>query len=39
MFFVISKLLAFFAQPSNVIVLLGLVGLVLTRTRFARAGW
>ncbi len=39
MFFVLSKLFAFFAQPSNVIVLLGLVGLVLTRTRLARAGW
>jgi uncharacterized SAM-binding protein YcdF (DUF218 family) len=38
-FFVLSKLLAFFTQPSNLIVLLGLVGLVLTRTRFARAGW
>jgi uncharacterized SAM-binding protein YcdF (DUF218 family) len=38
-FFVLSKLLAFFAQPSNVIVVAGLVGLVLTRTRFARAGW
>jgi uncharacterized SAM-binding protein YcdF (DUF218 family) len=38
-FFVLSKLFAFFTQPSNVIVVLGLVGLVLTRTRFARAGW
>src|SRR3984957_11941369 len=38
-FFVLSKLLAFFTQPSNLIVSLGLVGLVLTRTRFARAGW
>jgi uncharacterized SAM-binding protein YcdF (DUF218 family) len=38
-FFILSKLLAFFAQPSNVIVLAGLVGLMLTRTRFARAGW
>jgi hypothetical protein len=37
-FFVLSKLLAFFAQPSNLIVLLGLIGLVLTRTRFDRAG-
>jgi uncharacterized SAM-binding protein YcdF (DUF218 family) len=37
-FFVLSKLLAFFAQPSNLIVLLGLIGLALTRTRFARAG-
>ena len=39
MFFVLSKLLAFFTQPSNLIVLIGLLGLVLTRTRFARAGW
>ncbi len=38
-FFVLSKLLAFFTQPSKLIVLLGLVGLALTRTRFARAGW
>jgi uncharacterized SAM-binding protein YcdF (DUF218 family) len=38
-FFALSKLLAFFTQPSNVIVVLGLVGLGLTRTRFARAGW
>jgi uncharacterized SAM-binding protein YcdF (DUF218 family) len=39
MFFVLSKLFAFFTLPSNVIVSIGLVGLVLTRTRFARAGW
>jgi hypothetical protein len=38
-FFVLSKLLAFFTQPSNLVVLLGLIGLALTRTRFARAGW
>jgi uncharacterized SAM-binding protein YcdF (DUF218 family) len=38
-FFVLSKLFAFFTQPSNVIVSIGLAGLVLTRTRFARAGW
>jgi uncharacterized SAM-binding protein YcdF (DUF218 family) len=38
-FFALSKLLVFFTQPSNVLVLLGLVGLALTRTRFARAGW
>jgi uncharacterized SAM-binding protein YcdF (DUF218 family) len=30
---------SFFTQPSNLIVLLGLIGLTLTRTRFARAGW
>ena len=39
MFFVLSKLLAFFTQPSNLIVLIGLLGLVLAPTRFARAGW
>ena len=39
MFFALSKLLVFFTQPSNVLVLLGLVGLALTCTRFARAGW
>ena len=39
MFFVVSKLLAFFEEPSNVIILAGVVGLVLTRTRFARSGW
>ena len=38
MFFVISKVLGFFALPSNLILVLGLVGLVLMRTRFARAG-
>jgi uncharacterized SAM-binding protein YcdF (DUF218 family) len=38
-FFTLSKLLSFFTQPSNLIVSIGLAGLVLTRTRFARAGW
>jgi uncharacterized SAM-binding protein YcdF (DUF218 family) len=38
-FFAVSKLLAFFEEPSNVIILAGLVGLVLTRTRYARWGW
>jgi uncharacterized SAM-binding protein YcdF (DUF218 family) len=38
-FFVVSKLLAFFEEPSNVIILAGIVGLVLTRTRHARWGW
>jgi uncharacterized SAM-binding protein YcdF (DUF218 family) len=38
-FFVVSKLLAFFEEPSNVIILAGIVGLVLTRTRYARWGW
>jgi uncharacterized SAM-binding protein YcdF (DUF218 family) len=39
MFFVVSKILGFFALPSNLILALGLVGLVLMRTaRFGRAG-
>jgi uncharacterized SAM-binding protein YcdF (DUF218 family) len=38
MFFVLSKVLGFFALPSNAILALGVVGLVLMRTRFARAG-
>jgi uncharacterized SAM-binding protein YcdF (DUF218 family) len=38
MFFVISKILGFFALPSNVILMLGIAGLVLMRTRLAGAG-
>lgn len=38
MFFVLAKVLGFFAQPSNVIVSIGLIGIVLLATRFARAG-
>lgn len=38
MFFVLSKVLGFFALPSNVLITLGLAGLALTATRFARAG-
>ena len=38
MFFVLSKLLGFFAIPSNLVVLIGIVGLFLLPTRFARAG-
>jgi uncharacterized SAM-binding protein YcdF (DUF218 family) len=37
-FFALSKILGFFALPSNLLVMLGLVGLVLTRTRLARIG-
>jgi uncharacterized SAM-binding protein YcdF (DUF218 family) len=39
MFFVLSKVLGFFAAPSNLAIALGLVGLALLPTRFARAGW
>ncbi|MFL5032137.1 MAG: YdcF family protein, partial [Xanthobacteraceae bacterium] len=38
MFFVLAKVLGFFALPSNVLVALGLVGLLLQATRFARIG-
>ena len=37
MFFVLSKLLGFFANPSNLVVLVGIGGLLLLPTRFARA--
>jgi uncharacterized SAM-binding protein YcdF (DUF218 family) len=39
MFFVLSKILGFFASPSNLVVSLGLFGLLLLPTRFARGGW
>jgi uncharacterized SAM-binding protein YcdF (DUF218 family) len=38
MFFIVSKVLNFFALPTNLIVTFGIVGLVLWRTRFRRAG-
>src|SRR5262249_37096678 len=38
MFFVLSKVLGFFATPSNLVILIGIVGLVLLPTRFTRAG-
>jgi uncharacterized SAM-binding protein YcdF (DUF218 family) len=38
MFFVLAKVLGFFALPSNVFVALGLVGILLQATRFAHAG-
>jgi uncharacterized SAM-binding protein YcdF (DUF218 family) len=38
MFFVISKVLGFFAIPSNLVMSIGILGLVLLPTRFARAG-
>ncbi len=38
MFFVLAKVLGFFALPSNILITLGLLGVVLTATRFARAG-
>src|SRR6476661_6578273 len=38
MFFLLAKTLGFFALPSNLLISLGLTGLVLMATRFARAG-
>jgi uncharacterized SAM-binding protein YcdF (DUF218 family) len=39
MFFYASKILGFFAIPSNFVILVGIVGALLLRTRFGRAGW
>src|ERR1700746_4019157 len=36
MFFVLSKMLGFFAAPSNLFISIGLLGLVLLFTRFTR---
>jgi uncharacterized SAM-binding protein YcdF (DUF218 family) len=38
MFFVLAKILGFFAQPSNICISIGLLGVALMATRFARAG-
>ena len=38
MFFVLAKILGFFALPSNLLVALGLLGIALTATRWVRAG-
>jgi uncharacterized SAM-binding protein YcdF (DUF218 family) len=38
MFFVLTKTVGFFAAPSNAIMAIGILGLVLMVTRFARAG-
>jgi uncharacterized SAM-binding protein YcdF (DUF218 family) len=38
MFFFLAKILGFFALPSNLLISLGLLGIVLTATRYARAG-
>jgi len=40
MFFTLSKTVGFFAEPSNVLISIGLIGLVLLCTRFRRlASW
>jgi uncharacterized SAM-binding protein YcdF (DUF218 family) len=38
MFFPLSKILGFFASPSNLLLCIGLLGLALMWTRFARTG-
>jgi uncharacterized SAM-binding protein YcdF (DUF218 family) len=38
MFFVLSKILGLLVLPSNLLIALGVLGLVLTRTRWSRAG-
>jgi uncharacterized SAM-binding protein YcdF (DUF218 family) len=38
MFFALSKVLGFFTLPSNVLIAIGIVGLILLCTRFARLG-
>ncbi len=38
MFFYASKVLGFFAIPSNLVIVIGLVGVLLLSTRFVRAG-
>jgi uncharacterized SAM-binding protein YcdF (DUF218 family) len=39
MYFYASKILGFFAIPSNVVIVVGLLGAFLLRTRYARTGW
>ena len=38
MLFVVSKIVGFFAIPSNLIISIGVIGLLLLLTRYARAG-
>jgi uncharacterized SAM-binding protein YcdF (DUF218 family) len=38
MFFILSKVFGFFATPSNLVTLIGILGLLLLPTRVARAG-
>jgi len=40
MFFILSKVLGFFALPSNLLIAIGILGLILLATRFTRlASW
>lgn len=38
MFFILAKILGFFALPSNILITLALIGVMLMRTRFRRGG-
>jgi uncharacterized SAM-binding protein YcdF (DUF218 family) len=38
-FYYAAKVLGFFAIPSNIVILIGIVGALMLRTRYARAGW
>jgi uncharacterized SAM-binding protein YcdF (DUF218 family) len=38
MFFLLAKILGFFALPSNLLISLGLIGIILMATRYARTG-
>jgi uncharacterized SAM-binding protein YcdF (DUF218 family) len=38
MFFLLAKILGFFSMPSNILMALGVIGIVLMATRFARTG-
>jgi uncharacterized SAM-binding protein YcdF (DUF218 family) len=38
MFFALSKLVGFFVQPSNMLIAVGLLGVLVTQTRFSRGG-
>ena len=38
MFFALSKLVGFFVQPSNMLIAIGLLGVLVTQTRFSRGG-
>ena len=38
MFFMLSKVLGFFMQPSNVLAVIGMLGAMLLTTRFTRSG-
>jgi uncharacterized SAM-binding protein YcdF (DUF218 family) len=38
MFFALSKLVGFFVQPSNMLIAVGLLGVIVTQTRFSRGG-